>query len=318
MALTLSQVERFQTEGYLVVEDALQPDDLNPILQAYEEEIDRRAVRFHAEGKSPHLYQDQPFSHRLARLAEHCPEIAGGIDIYEARLRPMFEFLANPRLLDIVESLVGPEILCNPTQHIRAKMPDKLGTSLHRVPWHQDMGVLLPEADGAFILSIWIPLVDATVENGCLEVLPGSHKTRMLLTHEPSAHGLQVVPAEMPASEGQAIPLKAGGLILFNNYTLHRSTPNLTDGIRWSLDLRYQPIGVPTGRPAYPAHVVRSRKQPDLAERDYAHWAVAWEHALANAAGARFYRWTSDGSFVVPAEKKRMDVKPRRTRRARS
>ena len=42
--------------------------------------------------------------------------------------------------------------------------------------WHQDAGVLRPEADHHLLVTVWVPLTTATVENGCLVVLPGSHK----------------------------------------------------------------------------------------------------------------------------------------------
>ena len=84
-------------------------------------------------------------------LYAQTPAIGEGMDIMFMRGRAMFAFLRNPNLLDAVESLVGPEINCNPIQHVRAKPPaaaSGTGAGFYNVPWHQDAGVTWAEADG--------------------------------------------------------------------------------------------------------------------------------------------------------------------------
>ena len=71
----------------------------------------------------------------------------------------------NPRLLALLESLIGPEIYANSCQHIRAKVPtsDAYAGNFSQnewarsTAWHQDLGVLLPEADDTLIVTTWIP-----------------------------------------------------------------------------------------------------------------------------------------------------------------
>ena len=75
-----------------------------------------------------------------------------------------------------------------------------------------------------------------------------------------------------------------------HRYTPHRSTPNYTDGVRWSLDLRYQPTGQPTGRPFYPDFPVRSRREPKSVLNDHPEWCRRWVEALENARGVRMHR----------------------------
>ena len=70
-------------------------------------------------------------------------------------------FLRNDHLLDVVTPLVGSEITCSPIQHIRAKLPQGVRDD-HVIPWHQDVGVIWEEADPVFILTVWLPLTEAT------------------------------------------------------------------------------------------------------------------------------------------------------------
>ena len=89
----------------------------------------------------------------------------------------MFSLITHPAILDIVESIIGPEILAHPQFNCQAKMPNETRS---QIPWHQDLGFLHPEAEATFMVNFWIPLVDVTVENGCLEVIPGSHRAGLM------------------------------------------------------------------------------------------------------------------------------------------
>ena len=103
----------------------------------------------------------------------------------------------------------------------------------------------------------------------------------------------------MPDVEPLTLPMEKGDVLLMNKEIPHRSTPNNTDTVRWSMDLRYQKTGTPTGRPFYPDFVVRSRSNPDSVLTDHGEWARMWEEALAAEAsrGAKHHRWE-----VVPAK----------------
>ena len=97
----------------------------------------------------------------------------------------MFDALTAPGLLDAVESFIGPEIYSNPVQHVRIKVPESRAPRDEKghvkfgiTPWHQDQGVVNPDADETEMLTVWFPLMDADVENGCLSVVPGSHRER--------------------------------------------------------------------------------------------------------------------------------------------
>lgn len=290
MKLTDEQVSFFRENGYLVAEKMVTSDDLAPVIAEYEAFIDKRAHELKAEGKITDLCENEGFRTRMARLYAQSLEIAKGMDIMEMRGRAMFNFLRNDNLLDAVESLVGPEITCNPIQHIRAKVPDSLSKSgFYNVPWHQDIGVTLEEATNSDIITCWMAVVDATVENGCMEVLPGVWKNGEL-GHHSGEGGTTIVPDELPEVQAVPVPVGAGGFVFMHRSTPHRSTPNFSDGVRWSIDLRYQPTGQPTGRPLHPEFVARSRSNPASVFTDYEAWSRNWVTALENSKGAKMHR----------------------------
>jgi phytanoyl-CoA hydroxylase len=299
MSLSPAQIDRFHTEGYLVVEDALTGADLDPVIHEYEERIDRRARELHAAGKMSRLYADEPFDQRLARICRETMELYPEMDIMHHRGQAAFDFLRNEHLLDLVEGFVGPEITCSPIQHIRAKLPSGLTPAVvgkgdtHVAPWHQDAGVTWAEADPHFILTVWIPMVDATPENGCMEILPRTLGIGLLPHHSKAGVGTTILPDEMPDVEPVALPVRKGGVIFMHKETPHRSTPNYSETVRWSMDLRYQQIGTPTGRPFHPDFVVRSRANPSAVLTDHATWCRLWEEGLASAkaAGVSLHRW---------------------------
>lgn len=291
MALTAEQVNAFREEGVLVAENIVPHEDLAPVITEIADWIETRAQQLAAEGKITVRHESEPFERRVAMLYAQTPDIVKGFDIMTVRGTAMFAFLHNAHLLDAVESLIGSEITCNPIQHLRAKPPASVsgsGTGFYNVPWHQDAGVTWEEADASEIITCWLPLVDATVENGCMEVMPGAWK-HGYLTHQAEG-GTTIRPDLLPDDTVRPVPVKKGGVVFMHRYMPHRSTPNYTDRVRWSLDLRYQPTGTPTGRPFHPEFVVRSRNHPETVLTDHAEWSRRWEEALTTSVGAKAHR----------------------------
>lgn len=298
MRLTEAQIADFHENGYIhIVDGVLGDDDLGPVIAEYEALVGRRARQLVADGKLTTLYEGEPFQRRMTLIAAEAPEIGDRLDIRFVRGRAMFDFLHCPRLLDLAESLIGPELQCSPIQHIRSVPPE--ASAMHNSRshhWHQDAGTVLPEADNQIIATMWIPLFDVPEDGGCLELLPGSHKhglRRHLVNGE-----IRVDPQEVPALTPKLLPTRAGGLILFHPLMMHRSQPNVSDRVRWSMDLRYQDSAKPTGRPFLPGFVVRSAARPETVLTDYERWNVLWDAAMAPLADIPYdeylkmvYRW---------------------------
>jgi hypothetical protein len=314
--LSAAQLQHLDREGYLVVEDVLDPvEDIRPLFDEYSATLDGIVDGLIADGALESRYDELPFGDRLIQVCMASGRVfSSQFDIslpqrgvtYDTSIHvgpAVFRLLTSPRLLDVVESVIGPEVYSNPVQHIRTKLPPKVfehgaqaNGLVSKVEWHQDNGVVLPEADEATILTVWLALTDATVENGCMQVIPRSHREG-LKDHCP-ADQLRIPDALLPLERATPLPMKAGGALLMHQRTIHSSLDNVTeDQVRISFDLRYQPVGQPTGRPSFPGFVARSRAHPEQVLRDPAAWARLWldtRERLARRDDPTYNRWRAD------------------------
>jgi hypothetical protein len=315
--LSSEQVARFEEQGYLVVEQLFDPvADLDPIIEEYKGVLDRLAEDLYEKGETTSLYQDLPFGQRLIRIYQESGKVHAqyfDFSLPQGGVKPdtpmwvgkaVFNAMTNPRLLDAVESIIGPEIYSNPVQHVRIKPPERLTprdengvVQLGATPWHQDNGVVLPEADDTNMLTVWFPLLDAPVEAGPLQVIPYSHLDG-LRTHCPGRVGGVTIPEEvLELDQTIPVPMKRGDVLFLTKRTCHSSLSNLSDNIRWSFDLRYNPIGQATGRGAFPGFVARSRSNPASELRDATEWANLWRATRQRMAEENenfvFNRWNS-------------------------
>jgi hypothetical protein len=91
--------------------------------------------------------------------------------------------------------------------------------------------------------------------------------------------------------------MKRGDVLFMHRLTCHSSLPNVSDKVRISFDLRYNPTGQPTGRPLFPGFVARSRQDPTSELRDAEAWAQSWydtREKLSRVDVPTFNRWPSN------------------------
>ena len=314
--LTQEQIDHFETRGYLVVEDVLDPAILDAVRAEYAALLDDLYAGWRAAGRvgapvTPDFrgklltayragcdwFQPMDISLPGDEITEDTPFHFGPA---------VFDMVTAPGLLDNVESLIGPEITSNPIQHVRIKPPatdlhdDEVRAHITATDWHQDRAVAHEEADATRMVTCWLAITDATVENGCLTVQPKETEQAML----PHCPKVQTGIADGFIDESRAVPLpvRAGGVVLFHPLTPHASLVNRTDGFRWSFDLRYHVTGEPSGRSWFPEFVARSRAHPATELRDWRRWRRMWEEARERcAAGPHIpiHRWTSDSPFCA-------------------
>lgn len=267
--------------GFVVARSLLSPaKDLQPVMDEYAQVLDRVAQRLHHNGGISSTFANLPFLQRGVIEAQP-------FDI--SLLTPETEFhfglavlalLTSDRLLDGVESLIGPEITSNPAQHVRIKPPEHLlrknpPLSLSRTGWHQDNGVVDPVANDTNMLTVWLPLTEATERNGCLTVVPGSYHEGLVAHCPTMQNGVKVSnlpPAIIEKQQVQPLPMVPGDVLFMHRRCMHASLSNHSDNVRWSFDIRYNPTGQSTGRESLPSFIARSRENPASELRDPNTW----------------------------------------------
>ncbi len=266
-SLSKSQIDFYIAEGYVVLPNLLSSEDLAPAQVAMEQKVEEIAAEMLQHGLINDAHADAPFEDRLALLFKGLAdsEFLKFGRSWRERRPGYFHLMANPKILDAVESLIGGEIFSNPVYNTRPKVP---GVAAGAVPWHQDKSYW-PGAKSNPVITVWIPLVDATPLNGCLHIWPRTHRTPILSYHTEAVTGTGYTELDERHLERHrkrtnpvALPVTKGSAILFNDRCIHSSTPNLSSQVRWSVDLRYQPIDQDPMTQHGVGFLARSRRDP--------------------------------------------------------
>jgi ectoine hydroxylase-related dioxygenase (phytanoyl-CoA dioxygenase family) len=158
--------------------------------------------------------------------------------------RFVWELACDPKILDPVEALIGENVLLFGTRFF-CKYGD---SGQHRVSWHQDLDswALTPPV----ALTVWYAIDDSAEHNGCMQVIPGSHRAE-LRQHDTSADDGNILGRGQhlhlsAEEEASAVPvvLEAGEISIHDGALLHASLPNRSSRRRCGLAIRYVPAHV--------------------------------------------------------------------------
>ncbi len=251
IVLTGEQVAFFHREGYLALPAITTTDEVAWLRGIYDRLFASRAGRESGdqfdlggsdeEGKEAKLPQ-------ILGPVKYAPELAKGL------------FRVNA--MAVAKQLLGPE--CGDRGEHAIMKPARVGAE---TPWHQDEAYWGDEFEYNSI-SIWIPLQPATIENGCMWFIPGSHKREIVphhsIGHDVRVHGLEMdTPPDM--STAVACPIPAGGCTIHHNRTMHYAGANKSDQPRRAYILGF---GTPNKKRATPGNFYWNRmKQTAREER---------------------------------------------------
>jgi ectoine hydroxylase-related dioxygenase (phytanoyl-CoA dioxygenase family) len=219
--LTEAQKAFYRDRGYLVVPDVLTAGELAKLREV----TDRLLAEAARVGESTGAFLLEKNAPAGTRLVWRVFD--------PVALDPCYwEMARHPRVLDAVEDLIGPSIqLHNSNMHL--KLPEHGG----EVDWHQDFPYL-PHTNFD-LLNTMIMLDDSTPENGCLNVIPGSHRWGPLDHGGPGAAGgsnFALSAAQRAAGQPvEDVVVPAGGMSIHHCLTLHSSRPNRSPRARRAL-----------------------------------------------------------------------------------
>ena len=215
--LTNNNVEQFRRDGYTSCSDFFEKREIEAMLAELE--------RFKSEGLLRNVATDgdgETHSQTTQNL-QICP-IAPKSEFYRS-----FQF--HPKVIAAITSLIGDPIVFYLDQ-IFLK-PGKMGMGTN---WHQD-NAYFKVSDPTKGTAMWVALHDATIENGTIHVIPGSHNTPFDHGRDPySDHHIR---CEVPEDRAVPIELPAGGVAFFNYGVAHATKANTTDRDRAGLALHF-------------------------------------------------------------------------------
>ncbi len=240
--LSSAQAESFEREGFLVCPKVLSDEIIQSVISDIEAEIDRQAAIALRDRRLRDPCSTLPFERRLIALHQQDPTLVWQINRGQLSGDGIFELMRSDTLLGLLRPLLGNEIVASSGYRVRPKMPGFFHCVL---PWHQDSAVFESYCDDELIITCWIALVDATIERGCLQMLPQAHSRLLPHIHVEGRPNVEIDPAHLPDREAVTIEVERGSVVMFTNRTPHRSFDNRSNLTRWSIDLRYQALSTP-------------------------------------------------------------------------
>lgn len=179
--------------------------------------------------------------------------------------RVFLELAKDPDILDLVEQLIGPDIILWGCQIFCKPPADGM-----EVPMHQD-GQYWPIRPLA-TCTVWLALDDSMPENGCLRVVPGSHKDKNVYEHYRDKRDKLVLNQAVAAGQiddnsAVDIALRAGQMSMHDVYMVHGSNANTSNKRRAGVAIRYMPASSHFRRDLYPARSAASGYTVDFSER---------------------------------------------------
>lgn len=221
VSLTAAEVEAFETRGFVSIGRITTDEEVAWLGEVYDWLFAEKI----AAVRGGHFDLVRPYD---SEGEDRLPQILAP----EARLPQLktTAFYRNGRKL-ASQLMRLDESLLRGWGHMIRK-PARIGESL---PWHQDEAYWDPTMVYR-ALGSWLPLDDATLENGCMKFIPGSHRSEVMphrhVGDDPRVHALFTTPAKADIARAVPVPVPAGGAVFHHSRTLHASGPNRTDRAR--------------------------------------------------------------------------------------
>lgn len=212
--ITNEQLKQYEEQGYIVFEQLFSDEEIDHI-RAIVDELDEEAEEvLKAKAKSGDFISSAGVINFNWNINFRHPDLQ--------------KFIADQRFVDLTTAILGSDTKLYWDQSVY-KRPE----GDRDFPWHQDNGYV--PTDPVHYLTCWLALEDATLENGCIWVQPGTHH-KGFVPHIKTDIGLICYYGD---NEGIPVELKKGSMVAFHSLLFHRSTPNRSLNTRKGYVIQY-------------------------------------------------------------------------------
>lgn len=226
-----AEVSAFQEQGFLAVRSGFDANQVTAGLAGLETlALDPRGADIQFETWAAERLGELDGAARLDGVRKFMHFVG-----HEDRLTALAH---DPRLLAVVRRLCGADDLTLFQDMALLKPP---GGGREK-PWHQD-NAYFKVAPGSGIVGVWIALDEATQENGCMHVIPGSHREGPVIHFR--RRDWQICDTDVQTERTVAVPLPPGGVLFFDALLQHGTPANRTDRRRRAVQFHYAPTGIP-------------------------------------------------------------------------
>ncbi|MDF2650515.1 MAG: phytanoyl-CoA dioxygenase family protein [Paenibacillus sp.] len=223
--VTDEQIQRFWERGYMVIDQLLTPDEVAAALTGVDDIVQGRIEGPRVQYMKNAVWTTPEEREMVAR------KLHKFVDFSPALHHACF----HPEGLEVLGKIFGESAKFLEDQAIlKPPSPD---AGLEK-PWHQDMayGNL---SQSKMVCGVWIALDEATLENGCMHVIPGSHRDGPVPHF--AIRDWQICDAHVDVEHDKVVPLKPGGALFFAGLLHHGTPPNFSNSRRRALQFHYCP-----------------------------------------------------------------------------
>jgi hypothetical protein len=214
--LSTPQVQQFKNDGYLLFNQPVFPQPKFDALKTH-------------------------FEHKLAAWDESVSGSPEGMDVPHFMDVKLFEWLLADEVLDLVESLIGPDIALW-SSHFICKPPGRG----KRVPWHEDSAYWGTVLDPMEVVTVWLAIDPSTPVNGCMRVIPGTHvngysKYAPVADPKKEVFGIEITPGQFEEKNAVDCTLQPNECSIHHAKMIHGSNANTSAIRRCGYTMRYVP-----------------------------------------------------------------------------
>ena len=197
--ITEEEMKQYKELGYIIFNNLFTDEEMDKVRTIID--------GFDAESEAILRQKEKDFISSAGQI-----NFTAGLNFLSPELQ---QFTADQRFVDITTTILGPDIKLYWDQSVY-KRPE----TSKDFPWHQDNGYVPTEPEQ--YVTCWIALDDATIENGCIWIQPGTH-LKGFVPHIKTDLGYICYYGDI---EGIPVELKKGSIVAFNSLLFHKSTPN--------------------------------------------------------------------------------------------